>query len=166
MRRRSPKFPSALDLDQWLTCSWRKKLYRCLRPAPFSFLVLKISKRSKNLSVAPISRVFHFWFNSSPALSSHCPFSQVPKTLLQDHKCLVFHQPDPALYSAVLHLAGGWGPHRPQVVQEPGTNRLPTSLFSALATTMKMICTVCSLRSWPTQTLCSPQCSPLKLCWR
>lgn len=146
MRRRSPKFPSALDLDQWLTCSWRRKLFRCLRPAPFSFLVLKISKRPETLLWHRRAASFHFWLNFSLALSSHCKFTQVPKTVLQDHQCLVFHQLDPALYSAVLHLAGGWGPHRPQVVQEPGTNRLPTSIFSALAMTktktMIMICTI------------------------
>lgn len=50
MRRRSPKFPSALDLGRWLTCSWRKKPFRCLRPAPFSFLALKTSKSPKTVS--------------------------------------------------------------------------------------------------------------------
>lgn len=145
MRRKSPKFPSALGLDQWLTCSWRRKLYRCLRPAPFSFLALKISKRPKTFVWHRIAVSFRFNSTFLPS-SSHCAFTQVPKTVLQDHKCLIFHQLDPAVHSAVLHLTGGWGPDWPQVVQEPGTNWFPTSLISALAITktktIKMICTV------------------------
>ena len=43
-RRKSPKSPSALGPDRWRTCSWRKKRFHCLKPAPFSSLALRTSK--------------------------------------------------------------------------------------------------------------------------
>lgn len=44
MKRKSLKSPSALGPDQWPTCSWRKKPFHCLKPAPFSFLAPRTSR--------------------------------------------------------------------------------------------------------------------------
>ena len=53
MRRWSLKFPSALGPDRWPTCSWKRKLFPCLKPAPFLYLALKTSrKRHTNLAAA------------------------------------------------------------------------------------------------------------------
>lgn len=44
MRRKSQRFPSALGLVQWQTCSWRRQWCQCQRPVPSSSSAHRTSK--------------------------------------------------------------------------------------------------------------------------
>lgn len=44
MRRKSQRFPSALGLVQWQTCSWRRRWCQCQRPVPSSSSAHRTSK--------------------------------------------------------------------------------------------------------------------------
>lgn len=122
-RRRSLKSPSALGPDPWLTCSWRKKQFHCLKPAPFSSLA---PRTSQNLTVFAHNTNLKIHSIRISNLCLSCAYIclltgiQVQKAVLQDHQCFILHQLNPAVHPALLHLPGSWGPYWSQVLQKPG----------------------------------------------